>query len=55
MDGWVTFWAALLIVALLLFGGIAVVVAVGGFRDIRSMLRRIQEQHAKEESDSGEK
>lgn len=48
MSFWEFFWAALLIFGLAIFTGLAVVVAIGGFADIRAMFRNIDRQHERE-------
>jgi len=49
MEGWAMFWGLLLVAALLIFAGLAIAVTIGSLGDIRSMLRRIDEQHASKE------
>lgn len=49
-EQWTTFWGALILLAVLAFGGLAVQVAIGGARDVRSMLRTINRQHGTPES-----
>ena len=44
-NGWLTLWTAVLWSALTLFACLAVAVTIGGFRDIRKMLRQIRQQH----------
>ena len=46
MNPWMTFWTALLLLGLTVFAVLTVVVAIGGFRDLRAMFRRIASQHA---------
>ena len=45
MSGWLTFWEILLVVSLAVFAVLVVLVTIGGFRDIRSMFRALDEQH----------
>ena len=45
MTFWIYLWKTVLIGALALFGGMAVWVTIGGFKDIKTMLARIQEHH----------
>ncbi len=52
MDGWATLWGVLFVTAMVIFAAVAVVVTIGGFSDIRAMLKRITEQHAEDTSDS---
>ena len=42
---WTTFWAYVIAIGVLGFAILAVIVAIGGFRDVRAMFRRITEQH----------
>jgi len=53
MDEWLTFWTFLLIAGLALFGGLTVVVACGGFFDVREMLRSVEKQHEDETGPDG--
>jgi hypothetical protein len=47
------FWKLLLIATFLLFGGLALVVSIFGFRDVIAMFRNVERQHhAGEGSDS---
>lgn len=41
MGFWLHFWTVVFVLALVLFTGLAVVVSLGGYADIRSMLRRL--------------
>ena len=52
MSFWEVFWQVVLLVSLVAFAGLAVVVAIGGFGDIRSMLRDIDKHHEKSSSES---
>ncbi len=56
MSFWEIFWQVVLLVSLVAFAVLAVVVAIGGFGDIRSMLRSIDTRHettdSKSDSDS---
>jgi len=45
MTFWITLWTGLLILGLLIYAGVALAVSVGGLFDIRSMFRRLDEQH----------
>jgi len=45
MDFWMTLWKIVLVVGLLLFAGMAVWVTIGGFFDIKRLLRSITERH----------
>jgi hypothetical protein len=46
---WVILWKIVLIGALILFGGMAVWVSIGGFFDIKRLFRRITESHQQQE------
>ena len=52
MSFWEVFWQVVLLVSLVAFAGLAVVVAIGGFGDIRSMLRKIDKRHETTDSKS---
>jgi len=54
MDAWATFWGLLLIVVLVIFAGLTVVIAIGGFFDLKSLFKSIDEQHHDNESLSRE-
>ena len=49
MNGWVTFWGALLVCVLILFAGLAIVVGIAGASDVRALFRSIDAQHEAEE------
>lgn len=44
MISWMSVWSFLLIVVLLTFSIVTIYVAIGGARDIRSMLREIDKR-----------
>jgi hypothetical protein len=48
MDNWLLFWKLLLMAAFAMFGILAVVVAIGGFSDIRALFRSVDAQHESE-------
>ncbi len=48
MAFWTTFWAVLLVVALTIFAALAVVVTIGGFFDVKALLRNIDRKHTEE-------
>jgi len=52
MSFWEVFWQVVLLVSLVAFAGLVVVVAIGGFGDIRSMLRSIDKRHETADSKS---
>ncbi|MGE3315298.1 MAG: hypothetical protein AB7O26_09290 [Planctomycetaceae bacterium] len=45
MNGWMILWASVLIAALTLFSCLTIAVTIGGFLDIRKMLRQVERQH----------
>ncbi|NLX05937.1 MAG: hypothetical protein GXY33_12425 [Phycisphaerae bacterium] len=49
MDFWLNLWTLTLIVGLGLFAVIAIVVAIGGAFDIRSLFRSLNAQHNRRE------
>lgn len=49
MQFWIEFWTWLLIVAVVLFAGLAVVVSIGGFFDVKRLFRSIDAKHAAEQ------
>ena len=48
MDFWITFWTVLLVLGLTVFAGLAVVVSIGGFFDIKRLFRSFDARHAEE-------
>jgi hypothetical protein len=42
---WATIWAVVLVVTLVLFAVLAVVVTIGGFKDVLAMFRELDAQH----------
>ena len=46
---WIILWKVVLIGALILFGGMAVWVTIGGFFDIKRLFRRLTESHQQQE------
>ena len=51
MDFWITFWTACFLISILIFAGVAVVVAIGGLSDIRALFSRIDAQHQNHEKE----
>lgn len=49
MSIWSTFWTWTFLVAIIFFAGMAVVVAIGGFFDLRALFSSLREQHEKQE------
>lgn len=50
MNFWLTFWTVVLAAALLGFAILAVVVGIGGMRDLRDLFRSIAERQAREKT-----
>lgn len=50
MNGWATFWAVTLVSALILFAVVAVVVTIGGIRDIKFLFANIHQRNGADES-----
>ncbi|HUT88802.1 MAG TPA: hypothetical protein VMY37_04860 [Thermoguttaceae bacterium] len=50
MGFWVLLWKTTLVVGLAVFAGMAVWVTIGGARDIKRLLKRLDEQHKRDES-----
>ena len=45
MIFWINFWGILLVISMVIFAGVTVAVAIGGFSDIKSLFRSIDSQH----------
>ena len=56
IDGWATFWTWVLVGTAIVFTCLAIAVAIGGFFDIRALLKTIDRQHqeAEEGQDDGQ-
>ena len=50
LEFWITLWKIVLIGGVLLFAVLAVVVTIGGARDVVRLLRSLRRQHAEDES-----
>lgn len=50
MESWNIFWIIVLVLSFLTFWGIAAVVTVKGFSDIRYLLKYLVSQHTKKQS-----
>ena len=48
MSGWALFWYIVLIAALVSYFGLAFVITIGGYFDLKKMFRRLNEAHASE-------
>lgn len=46
MDFWISFWTVFFVVSLVVFAGLAIAVTIGGFFNIRSLLKTLKEEHA---------
>jgi hypothetical protein len=44
MNFWINFWTGFFIVSLVLFAGLAIVVTIGGFFNIRSLFKNLSGQ-----------
>jgi len=54
IDAWATFWAWVLVGTAIVFSCLAVAVAIGGFFDIRALLKTMERQHQETEDDQGD-
>jgi hypothetical protein len=52
-DGWILFWGVVIAGGVGGFLVLAVIVAIGGYRDVRAMISRIDRSHQESESPSG--
>ena len=52
MDFWVTFWSIFFFLSVAIFIGLSITIAIGGFFDIKSLVRSLKE--AKHEREAGE-
>ena len=52
MNFWEVFWPLLLLVSVVAYSGLAIIVAIGGFSDIRAMLRSIENNRDATQDDS---
>ena len=46
MEFWIKFWTYFFIVSIVLFSGLAVVVAIGGFFNIRTMFKDMAKRNS---------
>ena len=51
MSAWETWWYYVIVVALCTYFGLAVVIAIGGFFDVKKMFRRLSEAHAQQDKE----
>ena len=49
MEFWIQFWRIVLVAALAVFASLAVVVTIGGFRDVLALFRSIDAQHQRQD------
>ena len=52
VSAWATFWGWTLVITLAVFALLAVVVAIGGFFDVRELFRTIDEQHGEQHGEN---
>ena len=52
MEFWIHFWRIVLVAALAVFAVLAVVVTIGGFRDVLALFRSIDAQHARDDTNA---
>jgi hypothetical protein len=52
MIFWINFWTIFFIVSLALFAGLAIVVTIGGFFNIRSLLKDLTSRAKQQEENS---
>ena len=51
-DFWIVLWKAVFIVAVLVFAGMSMWVAIGGWRDVKDLFRRLDEERSSDERES---
>ena len=51
MNEWAGFWAIMIVVSLATFAVLSVVVAIGGWRDLKELLDRTDESERSSEDD----
>ena len=51
MESWINFWGVVLIATLVIFAGLAVVISIGGFSDLKALFRSMDEQHREQETE----
>ena len=52
MDFWINFWTVFFYASLLVFAGLAVVVTIFGFFDIRSLFKKLSEDNDRQNENS---
>jgi len=53
MNFWINLWTLFFLLSLALFGGLAVVVSIGGFFDIRSLFKSLTDRAGQKNDDPG--
>lgn len=51
MNFWINFWSFFFFLSLAVFAGLAVVVTIGGFLNIRSLFRSLTAEHEEKSPD----
>ena len=54
MDGWILFWKLLLIAVVVIFAGVSLAVAIGGFFDVKAMFKNLDEEHEESRDDTND-
>ncbi len=54
MDFWISLWTIFFFASLAAFAGLAVVVSIGGFFNIRSLFKSLSEHAGQDDSSSAE-
>jgi hypothetical protein len=55
MDFWINFWTAFFFASLAVFAGLAVVVSIGGFFNIRSLFKSLTDEGDRRDKVSSQK
>lgn len=55
MNFWINFWTIFFIASLVLFAGMAIVVTIGGFFNIRSLFKSLSNRDKRQKEDSAER
>ena len=51
METWMLIWQVMLIVVLVFFIGMALWVTIGGFRELKQLFKKIEDQHCRSEEE----
>ena len=51
MDFWIITWTIILFASLLLYTGLAIVVTLGGYKDVQALFKSLEDQHAAEDQE----